>query len=122
MKYAIAFGTDGTCGDTNFHPIPLPCPTKPTFEKLAKAFKAFSIKERLYVLQKDPKQGANHEEEYNDCLDGELAGFWIIDERTKKAIEKMGLNDGSDSALYASIKCIKQLAEAMAVKIIMKPV
>ena len=108
--FSIAFGTDGTCGDTGFHPIPLPCPTKPTFEKLAEAFRAFSIKERLYV----------DEEEYNDELGSELAGFWIIDERTKTAIEKMGLNDGSDSALYASIKCIKQLAEAMAVKIITK--
>jgi hypothetical protein len=108
VKYAIAFGTDGTCGDTQYHPIPLPCPTKPTFEKLAEAFKVFSIKEGLYI----------NEEEYDE-FHSDLAGFWIIDERTKTAIEKIGLNESSDSVLYASIKCIKQMVEAMAVKIVM---
>ena len=111
MKFFIAFGVDGTCGDTQYHPIPLPCPTKPTFEKLAKASKDHAIKERIYS-----------EEEFDEYHE-DLAGFWIIDERTKTAIEKADDcgNIGSDSALYRHIKTLKVMAEAMAIETITKP-
>lgn len=119
--FAIPFGTDGTCGDSSWHPHGLPCDdqdifaTPDTFDRL---------KAKLLDATKDqssPFAGLADDMGDEGCTMDELAGFWIVDAKTMSALDGCdGGEIGSDSALYRHISSIKQMASRLAIKTILK--
>ena len=112
--FAIPFGTDGTDGDSSYQLASLPCDRKDTFA---------SLKAKLETATKDQdSEFAGLAEDPEDDPDPEgsalsnLAGFWIIDQRAKSALENCdGGEIGSDSALYRHIRTLKQMASNLAI-------
>ncbi len=99
--YAIAFGTDGTFGDSLYYADPqdaIPCEKEATFGQL---------KQRMMEAQSLTEE---------DCED--LAGFWIVSKEHIEAISAVWGDDipGNDSALYRLNAAAKRLASHLAAK------
>ena len=109
--FAIPFGTDGTDGDSSWHPHGLPCDDQDTFA---------SLKAKLLDATKDqssPFAGLADDMGDEGCTMDELAGFWIVDAKTMSALDGCdGGEIGSDSALYRHISSIKQMASRLAIR------
>lgn len=113
--FAIPFGTDGTDGDSSYHLSSLPCTSKDTFASLkAKLETATKDQNSDFAgLVGDPDDDPDPE---GDAL-SQLAGFWIIDQKAKDALENCdGGEIGSDSALYRHIRTLKQMASRLAIR------
>lgn len=110
--FAIPFGTDGTEGDSSWHPNTLPATDQDTFA---------TLKAKLEAATKDENSEFSILAPYDDGTPdpmSELAGFWLIDSKTKRAIDKVGnsTNPGCDSALYRHIGMLKTMAQDMAIR------
>jgi len=117
--FAIPFGTDGTDGDSSYHLASLPCDRKDTFASLKAKLEAATKDQssEFAGLVGDPEDDPDPE---GDAL-SQLAGFWIIDEKAKEALENCdGGEIGSDSALYRHIRTLKQMASKLAIKTVLK--
>jgi hypothetical protein len=114
--FAIPFGTDGTDGDSSWHPETLNCDKSDTFA---------SLKAKLLAATNDqdsPFAGLADDMGDEGCTMDELAGFWIIDQKTKRMIDSCDMSDiGCDSALYRHISAVKRMVKAGAIKTILKP-
>lgn len=113
--FAIPFGTDGTDGDSSWHPNGFPCDKSDTFA---------SLKAKLEAATKDQDSAfAGLAEDLGEegCTMDELAGFWIVDAKTMSALDGCdGGEIGSDSALYRHIRTVKQMASRLAIKTVLK--
>lgn len=114
--FAIPFGTDGTDGDSSWHPNGFPCSNSDTFT---------SLKAKLEAATKDQDSAFANLAEDPDLSDekpmDDLAGFWIVTGKTMTALDGCDGGDiGSDSALYRHISSIKQMASRLAIKTVLK--
>lgn len=111
--FAIPFGTDGTDGDSSWHPNGFPCNRDDTFA---------SLKDKLLAATKDQDSafaGLADDMGEEGCTMDELAGFWVVTGKTMSALEGCdGGEIGSDSALYRHISSIKQMASRLAIRTI----
>lgn len=109
--FAIPFGTDGTEGDSSWHPSTLNCDKSDTFA---------TLKEKLLAATKDqhsPFYGLADDMGEEGCTMDELAGFWIIGHKTKLMIDACDMSHiGCDSALYRHIHTVKSMIEAGAIR------
>ncbi len=113
VAFAIPFGSDGTCGDSAWHPLTIPATKEDTFNSLRD-------KLRGEMLEPTSDFSGMDLEELDD-----LAGFWLIDASAKKAIDIAGNHAGEigcDSALYRHISTLKHMAEGLAIKTILAEV
>lgn len=114
--FAVPFGTDGTEGDSSWHPNFLNCDSSDTFA---------TLKDKLLAATKDqhsPFANLAKDESLSDedPMD-ELAGFWIIGHREKLMIDASdGGEIGSDSALYRHIHSVKSMIKAGAIRTLNK--
>ena len=101
--YAVPFGTDDIAGDSSFYaPGGLTLRASDTFDTLLDRYAT---------------------EAQGDISDDEQPiGFWIIDQRTKKAADAVWEADpGCDSATYACNRSAKAICRQLAVKTIKAP-
>lgn len=113
--FAVPFGTDGTDGDSSWHPNFLNCHEQDTFD---------SLKAKLEKAAQDessPFAGLADDMGEEGCTMNELAGFWIIGHREKLMLDASdGGEIGCDSALYRHIHTLKSMIKAGAVKTVLK--
>lgn len=115
---AVAFGEDGTRGDSSFHPggaeMDFICTGQETFEELLARWKTEFLKHE----KQDPTDEAYFEEAEIELP----TGFWIVRHRDWSGVEKMldAADPGSDSALYSVNHAAKATIEAQAIKTVTK--
>jgi hypothetical protein len=116
--FAIPFGIDGMAGDSSWHPHTIDATEQDTFD---------TLKTKLIKLIEDPDSdfGWMHDDPKDGEIEpiiNELAGFWIIDSKTAKTIEKIDAKAdlGSDSALYRHIHMLKTMVQELAIRTLSK--
>jgi hypothetical protein len=111
--FATAFGTDGTCGDTSFHPQHFEASADDTFDTLMEKWRKIAAAE-YFGDDSKPLTDKVIEEEGIETPEG----FWIYDENTKIAVEAAcDYDPGCDSALYAMIHGAKLIMERLGKKV-----
>lgn len=124
MKYLILH--DGTLeGDCSPDPV--------DFTKLPKGKAKLSLKEAIALYFRNPKNAVADQDgkkillstlsdeevsDYGYPKRTEIKGGWIINEKTKKLMEKICLstNTGGDSAVYQLQRILKVVANELAIK------
>lgn len=103
--YAVAFGRDGFSGDSGFYCSIFPIPHADlVFDELAAAYEATN-------------EGKGNAEDGNT-----VAGFWVIDEATRKAVTELWSGvGGSDSAVYRTNEAAKRVCNSLAVRTVFAP-
>jgi len=101
-KVLVAFGSDGTCGDSCFQPISCgEFKTGITFEEASTTFLAHMKKEWDFPAD---MSDADFIEEFGDETP---TGFWIIEDKLLDLITNIDANWGNDSAVYAGVRTMK---------------
>ena len=120
MLYAVAFGSDGMNGDSAFHFEPIR-----VSDKIILDFKyllgMWARKNRVSLPSEVVAVGFHDEDEFDN--DEPLpVGFWILDFKTKDAIDKAFEYDqpGNDSALYRMTYSCKVLCSLLCTKTVKK--
>lgn len=110
--FAIPFGTDGTCGDSSWHPLTIAINERDTFGSLRNKLRGEILEPTSDFAGYDLDEAM-----------ADLAGFWVISDETKRAIDIAGNSAGEigcDSSLYRHIRMLKTMAQDMAIRTLSK--
>ena len=106
----VAFGDDGTDGDSCFQPVSSGAYVEGlTFDQ---AVEMFTIR--------TAKQWEMSVDQFKEEIDAEPVGFWVVDKKIYTAITFVDIPTGSDSAVYAAVGMMKQQLKSVADKTITK--
>ena len=109
---AVAFGEDGTTGDSSWQPDCIEYKEGQTLEDIRLPLLANTIKDLWGEVETEEEL----EEGLDDCCMTDFAGVWIVEEKMYNIITNTGACPGNDSAVYMMVHTMKSQLESAAIK------